>query len=175
MRTVWLPQGVFDMLLKALTLPNRVCLRICERHGCRVGDVLSMKADVPLKPKWSYREQKTGKRRVVTLTQKERQLCRLISGRVYVFENRLNPLKHRTRQAVWKDIHKVAKFFGLKQVGTHTARKVYAVALREAGASDKTIQRKLNHTDELVTMLYAYADQKTQRVNKKALDKFVDL
>lgn len=175
MRTAWVPEGVFALLLKGLQLPNRVCLEICERHGCRVSDVLSMRTSDLYKKRWNYREMKTGKRRTVTLTARERTACARIAGRVYVFEHRLDPLRHRTRQAVWKDLQKVAKFVGLRQIGTHTARKVYAVALRERGYTDAQIQRRMNHADELVTMLYAYADVKTQRINKKTLDKFAQI
>lgn len=74
--------------------------------------------------------------------------------------------KHRTRQAVYKDIKRAARLFRLPaqlQVSPHTARKVYAVAAYQTSGSLKRVQALLQHSDEAVTMLYAMADELTAR------------
>ncbi len=165
MRTQWVNKAVYNFLLAGLTPANALVLNICERHGCRVGDVLNMRTSDLRTRRWSYREEKTGKRRIVTLSQSERAACLQIAGKIYVFEHRLDRTRHRTRQAVWKNIHKAAEYVGLKGVGTHTARKIYAVSLRDRGYSVSTIQQRLNHSDEFVTAIYAYADYYSQKIN----------
>ena len=86
------------------------------------------------------------------------------AGRRWVFESRTDPRKHRARQTVWKDIKKAeAVFKRSKQlrpgqnIGTHTARKYAAVGAYHRGGM-AAAQRMLNHSDPLITRLYALSD-----------------
>lgn len=153
-------------LLAALTPPNRLACEMSLRYGMRIGDVLSLKTEQLRKGKLSYREQKTGKRRVVNVSRKFRDILLSQAGRVYVFEHRTDPYRHRTRQAVWKDLKRVARIFRLGDVSVHSCRKGYAVRnYRQSGDIEK-VKRLLNHSDEAVTMLYAMADVLSKRVEK---------
>ena len=76
-----------------------------------------------------------------------------------MFEGRLDGRKHRTRQAVFKDIKRAAAAFGLKRnVAPHSLRKIYAVDEFEKTGNLKKVQKLLNHSDEAVTILYAMAN-----------------
>ncbi|MGM9586456.1 MAG: tyrosine-type recombinase/integrase, partial [Candidatus Limivicinus sp.] len=66
---------------------------------------------------------------------------------------------HKTRQAVWADVKRAAKAARLPaNVGTHSARKVYAVRKLQRTGDLAAVQRALNHSDPAVTMVYAMAD-----------------
>lgn len=81
-------------------------------------------------------------------------------GEYFIFPNRLNGRKHRTRQAVWKDLRRVSKLFKLRgTVAPHSLRKTYARTLLREGFTLSQIQKALNHTDTTVTALYAFADE----------------
>jgi site-specific recombinase XerD len=70
------------------------------------------------------------------------------------------PGKHRTRQAVWKDVKRAAAALCLiANAAPHSARKVYAVELlRKYGDIDR-VRRALNHGGLEVTLIYAMADK----------------
>lgn len=172
-RSQWLPREYVEHILAGMYLENRLALIVSERYGCRIGDVLNMKTSDLDKDIWSYREQKTAKRRRVKLALNLRKDLMSISGRIYVFEHRLSCFKHRTRQAVFKDLKRVAKVYRVdKLVSPHSMRKIYSVEqYKKTGGNMQKVQRLLNHSDEAVTVLYAMADIITQNKFKKTLDK----
>ena len=93
---------------------------------------------------------------------------------LWLFPGR-NPEKHRTRQAVFKDLQRAAKLFRLDgkrikaHISPHTARKIYAVNLyheKEKGGLLRPLEAvmvDLNHENPAVTVLYALADQLSQK------------
>lgn len=164
MRSDWVFSEELEHLLAALMPQNRLACRVSLRTGLRIGDVLSLRTEQVRKARFTVQEQKTGKRRSVTLPQKlvDELLC--WAGEIYVFPGRLNGRKHRTRQAVWKDLRRVAAAFRLKEhLSPHTMRKSYAVDEYHRTADLKRVQRLLNHDNEAVTVLYAFADELTRR------------
>lgn len=178
-RTDYLYQRQLDRVLGLLMPGNSLVIRVQLHTGLRVGDVLRL--TFPLRRQQWITEGKTGKRRHIGLPQ---QLIDAIAADAaqYIPEHKwryiwevpprgVAPLwafpsprdyrRHRTRQAVWKDIKRAARACRLAQnVGTHSARKVYAVgALRRAGGNIEAVQRALNHSDAGITMIYAMADK----------------
>lgn len=148
-----------EHLLAAMTKENELAVRLSMDYGMRIGDVLRLPTYAAQKGYWSFKEEKTGKRRIVRLSLYYRRLCLSIAGKIYVFEHRLDQHRHRTRQAVYKDLKRVAKFYGWPNISPHSARKIYSVEqYKAAGGNLKKVQRLLNHDDEAVTMLYALAD-----------------
>lgn len=148
-----------EQVLQLLTPENRLVLRVMLHTGLRVGDVLQLKPQ-QLKPRFWLTEQKTGKRRQVGLPEPLLSDLRAAAGKTWVFPGR-DGVKHRTRQAVWKDVKRAADACRLRQnVGTHSARKVYAVKLLEEYGDIERVKRALNHHSEIVTMIYAMADQR---------------
>ena len=160
----WICREQMEHLLAACMPENREALRLSMDYGLRIGDVLRMPSAVLKTGKWSFKEEKTGKRRIVRLSDEHRRTCASFAGKVFVFEHRTDMYRHRTRQAVYKDLKRIAKAFRLSGVSTHTGRKIYSVEAYKASGGDlKKVQRLLNHSDEGVTMLYALADELTLR------------
>ena len=159
MKTEYLLDREVDMVLRALTPENRRVMQVCLHTGLRVSDVLSLRTE-QIKPRFWVIESKTGKRRMVGLPAPLREELLAHAGAHYVFENRRDPNKHRSRQAVWKDVKRAAKLFRLPQnVAPHSFRKVYAVdLLAECGDIEK-VQKALNHGSMETTLIYAAAAQ----------------
>lgn len=134
-----------ERVLAALTPSNRLVMRVILHTGLRVSDVLALRPE-QLKPRVWVVE----------------------AGDHWVFPGR-DPTRHRTRQAVWADVKRAAWAFRLPQnVGTHSARKVYAVRLMERYGDIKQVQRVLRHSSPAVTAIYAMADELLmQRYHKK--------
>lgn len=117
-------------------------------------------------------ECKTGKRREVVVTDKfsrvlERQW--MTWGRSpWVFPGR-DWRRPRTRQAVWKDLKQVSRTMRIdgrklsENVGPHSARKIFAVDLYHRTGSLEAVRQALNHSDQVVSALYALADELTSR------------
>lgn len=168
MKTEYLLHKEVEHVLAALMPVNRVVMRVCIHTGLRVGDVLALRTD-QIGPRFWVTEQKTKKRRIVGLPADLLADMRKIAGKKYVFEHKDDPERHRTRQAVWKDVKRAARAFRLPQnVAPHSARKVYAVDLLAKYGDIAKVQRALNHSGPSVTMIYAMADQLyRQKYHKK--------
>lgn len=165
MRADYVDRVEFGHLLAALMPPNRLALEVSLTTGLRISDVLNMRTD-QLKERMTVRELKTGKTRRVRLPAELYVRCLAQAGKVWVWEGRQDWRKHRTRQAVYKDLKRAAALFRLPrglQVSPHTARKVYAVTQYQTGHSLRRVQQLLQHSSEAVTMLYAMADELTAR------------
>ena len=166
MKTEYLLDREVDLILAALTPENRLVMRTCLATGLRIGDVLKLTPD-RLKPHFWVTEEKTGKKRQVGLPEPLLSDLKKAAGKYWVFPGR-DPKKHRTRQAVWKDVKRAAAAFRLPQnVGPHSARKVYAVDLMQKYGDIAKVKRALNHSSESVTMIYALADQQLQAKNRR--------
>ena len=160
MRSDWVCDNDFKVILRLLTEPNRLAVETSLRYGFRISDVLSLKTSDVKKGDFTIKEQKTSKSRRIRCTGSFQ--CRLLAqaGRIYIFEHRLSWKKHRTRQAVWKDIKRAAKALRLDEnVATHSARKNFSVNEYRVTGDLKKVQRLLNHSNEAVTMIYALADK----------------
>ena len=187
MTTDYIPEEIFGRLLECLMPENALVLRLILATGMRITDALSIQRDTffgtakagkPLT--YLYREKKTGKLRNVSVPPD--LLCQLEDRpdreSPWLFPGR-DPEKHRSRQAVWKDLHRTARLWRgngerLKRtIGTHTARKIYAVKLfhqQEAlGLAEplEFVRVDMNHKDPTVTYLYALADKISERKRPK--------
>ena len=157
MRTEYLLNKQVDQVLMLLTPENRLVMRVCFATGLRLSDVLSLKT-VQLKSHFWVTEMKTGKRRQVGLPEPLLSDLRDAAGDTWVFPGR-DPTKHRTRQAVWKDVKRAAAALRLPQnIAPHSARKVYAVDLMHKYGDIAKVRRVLNHSSDIVCCIYALAD-----------------
>ena len=158
MRTFYLNPVIYNKLYAVMQYKNALALRVSLETGLRIDDVLSLRRQ-QLQKRTLYgiaRKTKKSFRKVIS-----QDLCtrlREIQGEYFIFEGRLDPKKHRTRQAVWKDVKKAAKILELNgNIAPHSARKTYAVEkFHDSGIS--TVKRELQHNDIQTTMLYAFAD-----------------
>lgn len=130
------------------------------RTGLRVGDVVALRAD-QIGPRFTVREAKTGKGRRVSLPGPLVDQIKAASrGSAWAFPSPRDPTKHRTRQAVWKDIKRAQRAFRIKvNCGSHSMRKAYAVELMAKYGDLERVRRALNHDNDWTTMLYAFADR----------------
>lgn len=166
-RSDWASGDVMAHILAALTYENRLAITVSLLTGLRIGDVLNLRSRDLLRDRFTITEEKTLKRRTIRLPSRLRDELQGIAGKVYVFENRLSARKHRTRQAVYKDIKRAARAFRIKNnISCHTARKIYAVSEYKKDFSVARVKKLLNHSSEAVTMIYAIADELTERKNK---------
>lgn len=158
MNTEYLLDVEVKRVLMLLTPVNRLVVRVMLHTGLRVGDVLALRSAQLARRFW-VAEAKTGKRRQVALPDTLLHDLQDQAGKIWVFEGARDPAKHRSRQAVWKDVKRAAKAFRLPQnVGTHSMRKVYAVRLMRKYGDIKRVQRALQHSSPATTLIYAMAD-----------------
>ena len=166
MRTEYLLEKEVELVLDLLTYENRLVMRTLLHTGLRIGDVLQLRPQ-QLKPNFWITEQKTGKRRQVGLPEPLLTDLRECADSEWVFPGS-KPGKHRTRQAVWKDVKRAAEAARLTQnVAPHSARKVYAVELMERYGDIEKVRRALNHKYESVTLIYAMADQRLRAKGRR--------
>lgn len=165
-RTGYVEPDIFRLLLTALMPANRLALEVSLITGLRIADVLHLKtADLVRTARPTITERKTGKHRRVYFPRALRDALLRQAGRYYIFEGRFEETRPRTRQAVFKDLKRVARLYRIDgekiraNIAPHTARKIYAVQDYRAHGSLERVRRLLNHGDEAVTALYALADQ----------------
>lgn len=154
-----------ENVLRVLMPENRLAVRVSLHTGLRISDVLSLKPE-QLKPQFWINEQKTGKKKRVNLPGPLLEDLKKNAGKYWVFPGRNDPRKHRTRQAVWHDIKRAAEAFRLPQnVGTHSARKVYAVQLYDKYGDLERVRKALNHAKKYpsTTKIYALADAELEK------------
>lgn len=181
MTTDYIDKGLLEEILRFLMPENATVIRFLMLTGMRIGDALAQ-----LYQPWYdyfmcaeneviYNEAKTGKDRVCRPPRTELEMLDLFKdgmfGRAWLFPGR-DPSKPRTRQAVWMDIQRVTHLYRVdgrrlrENIGTHTARKIYAVGEYTRSISMgmggqkalRVVQHDLNHSDPAVTMIYAMAD-----------------
>ena len=159
MVTEFVEADVLGHILFALTHDNCLVCKVALETGLRVGDILKLKSSLLENNSFTIIEEKTNKKRTVTLSDGLVYELKSIAGKNYVFEHRTDSTKHRTRQAVYKDIKRACKLFRIKEnVSPHSLRKAYAVDLYRECNDLNVVMQALNHNSELVTMLYAMAD-----------------
>jgi integrase len=166
MKAEYLLQREVDNVLSVLTPGNALVMRVALHTGLRIGDCLNLKTD-QLAPRFWITEGKTGKRRQIGLPQPLLNDLKKCAGKVWVFEG-VDPKKHRTRQAVWKDVKRAAEAFRIRQnVAPHSARKVFAVELLNKYGDIEKVRQALNHSSAAVTMIYAMADRQLESKTKR--------
>lgn len=164
MRTDYITHEALEHVKAALTPENRLVIEVMEQTGLRVDDVLELQTQL-LAPRMYVREKKTGKSRRIYLGNELVTRLRSQAGKIYVFEGRDDPKKHRTRQAVWKDIKRACKAFRFKgNFSSHSVRKTYAVDLMRRYKDIRKVQKVLGHDRPETTMIYALADMLTRSV-----------
>ncbi len=152
-RTEKLIDREVEHILAALTPSNRLVCEVSLHTGLRVSDVLALKT-AQLAPRFWVTESKTGKRKQIGLPAPLLAAIRAQAGELWAFPGR-NPDKPRTRQTVWKDCKRAAALYRYPQnIGVHSFRKTYAADVMAAYGDLAKVQRMMNHSSPMVTMLY---------------------
>ena len=172
-RSSYVEPTSLGLVLAALQPANRLVFEVMLATGLRVSDVLNIKTAQVKRQRFTVKEQKTGKSRRVLIPRELQLRILRQAGRLYAFEGRYDWRKHRTRQAVWLDCSRCARFFQHGRavpkgtVSPHSARKVYAVDEYHRTGDLDAVRQKLNHDPAHVatTLLYALSD----KLDSKAL------
>ena len=152
-----------EHVLALLTPSNALVMRVILHTGMRVSDVLNLKT-ADLKPSGWYTEQKTGKRRRYGLPGPLLADIKAQAGLVWAFPGRLDASKHRTRQTIWRDVKRAQRALRMPEnVGTHSARKIYAVDLMAKYGDIERVRKALNHDRAMTTAIYAMSDMLLER------------
>lgn len=168
LRSEYIEPDMMEHVLAALMPANALALRVSMATGLRISDVLELKTLDVERGRFTVREGKTGKTRRIRLPAALQVALLKQAGHVYAFPARSDGRKHRTRQAVYKDIRRAAAAFRLKEhVSPHSARKMFAVASLKRYGDLKKVQQLLNHESEAVTLIYVLADELTRRHKHK--------
>lgn len=161
------------IIYRLLMPENALILRLSYETGLRIGDCLKIKKD-DFRQNMTIKEQKTGKKKKIRISNKLfRELTAHAvnsAGSLFLFPNRLDKNKSKTRQAVWYDIKRASKALRCREnLCPHSMRKMYAVKLLEKGYSLHEIQKKLNHDSEAVTIIYIMSEllKKNKNVHTK--------
>ena len=160
MRTDYLNPQLYNKLYSCMTYENVLALRVSLETGLRIDDVLSLRASQIVRRTICGTAEKTDKpyKKTISADLAKRLAALTPNAGGYIFPHRLDPLKHRTRQAVWLNMKKAAALMGVKlNAAPHSARKTYAVEMFKDKGLEQT-QRELQHDRISTTMLYAFSD-----------------
>ena len=139
---------------------NALAVRLSLETGMRIGDAVALPKSALNGRRVAFRAQKTGKAAEVEISADLARRLSTISGDRWIFTG-LDSQKHRTRQAVYKDLRTVAVQYGLvEHISPHSARKTYAVGVYHSDGL-KACQQRLQHDREATTLIYALADKIT--------------
>ena len=169
MRTDAVRPEIFDHILAALMPENETAMRISLATGLRIDDVLALRTQQLQRTtnnRITVRERKTGKTKRVYLPQALLTDALKSAGEIYVFPHRTDCRRHRTRQAVWKDLKRAAALFRISaslNVAPHSARKIYACEAFKKTGDMRKVQELMNHADPTTTALYIMAEEIANR------------
>jgi len=174
-RSDWVSDEITEVILVAMMPVNALVLRTARATGLRISDVLQLKTEqLRSGSRFTIKEQKTGKRKRVYIPADLRLRLLRIAGRVWVFEHRTDWRKHRTRQAVNKDMARAVKAFRRngrvprgQRVSPHSMRKAYAVEMLDRTGDVREVQKQLNHGKVETTMIYAMSREVQRKGAKK--------
>ena len=144
-------------LCGSLTDDNALAIETALATGLRVSDILHLTKERLIPPdKIFFVARKTGKKGVKVIDKRLFQRLLRNGNRKFVFPNRRDGRRTRTRQAVWSNMRRAYGGKG-RAPSPHSARQAYAVALaREQGID--AVKRELQHSHTDTTLAYALAD-----------------
>ncbi len=124
--------------------------------GCRIGDIVNLKTDSIIKDgevwKLDITEQKTGKSRYFIVPQPVKDFIDEYIRKAGIEDGYLFDI---SAAAVWKQLRAATAFLGIKNVSTHSMRKMIACNLYENTGHDiEAVAAFLNHSSINTTRRY---------------------
>lgn len=178
MKSDYIEISEFRKIIVHLNHPYDLIMSVALETGARIGDIVALPYSALTDRSINYTAQKTGKSCSCKLSNKLyiKLACR--SGEKWLFPSDKSKSGHITRQAVYKNVRKVAEALGVKNhVSPHSARKTFAVGLlREKGLN--AVQKALQHESVGTTALYCFSDvmqKKRSGDNNIDFEAFADL
>ena len=165
MRTDYIDPDIYKAIFIHMTYENALALEVSLYTGLRIGDVLKVRPTDLRADGLHFIAEKTGKEGIAPLSRRLAEKLRKNGNQYWCFPHRDSPRqKHRTRQAVWKDVKRAAEIVraaGLldqQNVAPHSGRKTFAVVDKsEHGAAHA--QAALQHSNRATTEIYTEADK----------------
>lgn len=176
MRSNWLCDAQTQLILGAMMPENRLALKLSDATGLRIDDVLSIKTDTIRTNRRPYiTDSKTGKKHRVYIPSELHAAMLKQAGNIYVWPSRCDSRKHRTRQAVYKDMKAAVSVFRRNKsiepnaaISPHSMRKRAAVrAFHDGGLAAAASMLNHSRNDAAVTLLYALADTDKPKPRKR--------
>lgn len=159
---------LYNKLYSCMTYENVLALRVSLETGLRIDDVLSLRASQIVRRTICGTAEKTDKpyKKTISADLAKRLAALNPNKGGYIFPHRLDPMRHRTRQAVWVNMKKAAVLMGVKlNAAPHSARKTYAVEMFKDKGLEQT-RKELQHDKMSTTMIYAFSDMLSEPQRK---------
>jgi len=146
---------------------DKLIFRICVESGLRIGDVLNLRAWY-LEKIIYVKEQKTGKHRIITLSDELHALLKPIQEKAHRTHDKELYAFPSARRGLKKSIHRSTYHRHLKQAckllgidfSAHSTRKLYAQELLKSTGDIFKVQEALNHKYIADTCIYLDLDFK---------------
>lgn len=165
MRTDYIDPELYRVIFMHMTYENALAVEVALATGLRIDDVLKIRPSDLRSDGLHFVAQKTGKSGIAPISRKLSEKLRKNGNKYWCFPHRDSPrLKHRTRQAVWKDIKQAAEIVrssGLlddQNVAPHSSRKTFAVVDKAKNGAEHA-QQALQHSSRSTTEIYTEADK----------------
>lgn len=146
---------------EALTGRNRLMFIMGVSFGLRISDLLTLKiGDLRGKDFFTIGEEKTKKRRKITLSDTVKDEIALIDGKDsdYVFKSRQGANKSISRVQAYRILNDAAKEAGVLEkvgsIGCHSLRKSFGYQLHSKGVDITRIMAIFGHSSPEVTLAY---------------------
>lgn len=151
MRTRRVTDDERQRIRRKLNTADQLITDIAYQTGLRIGDILSLPADLS-STRIAVQEQKTGKTRVVHIKAATLRACKNYAAR-HAFPSGL--LFDMDRSTVYRHITEAARDLGLHNISAHSYRKAYAYNYYLRYGL-KATQMELQHDSIYTTMIYVF-------------------
>lgn len=138
---------------------NQLLILYCLYTGLRISDVITAKVNESLMGQRVLTEQKTGKRKIVTLNSKLKNAINVfvaengLNADDYLFFSSKDKSDHIKRSQASKIIAKAGDMIGLV-VSAHSLRKTFGYLAYKNGVPLELLMNIFNHSSQAVTLRY---------------------
>lgn len=138
---------------------NQLLILYCLYTGLRISDVINAKVNESLMGQRVLTEQKTGKRKIVTLNSKLKNAinCFVAENQLkeddYLFFSSKDKTDHIKRSQASKIIARAGDMIGLT-VSAHSLRKTFGYLAYKNGTPLELLMNIFNHSSQAVTLRY---------------------
>jgi integrase/recombinase XerD len=159
-----------DLLEYSEKIRADLILYLLYGSGLRVSELISIKRNAIVNPKFIRIFGKGSRERIVPLSGKVMLLLEewytVCKDSIWVFPS-TNPLKPITRQRVFQILKKIAAIAGIENISPHVLRHAFATHILDNGADLLSVKKMLGHQDIATTEIYTHVSRKKLRETVK--------